>query len=119
MMVSLPASRVVTRSLLGSAGTRRKGVRAAGEGAWPSYIAPNVDPSDDALLVALQAGDDGALGALLERHLPAVYRFGLKMCRDPEDAKDVVAGDVARGGPRPSRVPRRLVGLDVAFRHRS
>ncbi len=41
------------------------------------------------MLVALQAGDDGALGALLERHLPAVYRFGLKMCRDPEDAKDV------------------------------
>ena len=38
----------------------------------------------------MRAGDERALGILLERHLPAVYRFGVKMCRDPEDAKDVV-----------------------------
>src|SRR5579872_1247710 len=30
------------------------------------------------------------MGRLLARHAPAVYRFGAKMCRDPEDAKDVV-----------------------------
>ena len=42
------------------------------------------------MLAALRAGDERALGALLERHLPAVYRFGVKMCGDPEDAKDVV-----------------------------
>ncbi len=48
-----------------------------------------MDPADEALVKALQAGDEKALGALLEKHLPEVYRFGVKMCRDPEDAKDV------------------------------
>jgi RNA polymerase sigma-70 factor (ECF subfamily) len=47
-------------------------------------------PTDDALLAALQSGDDQAIGTLLERYAPAVYRFGAKMCRDPEDAKDVM-----------------------------
>lgn len=49
-----------------------------------------MDKDDDALLAALHQGDDGALATLLSRHAPAVYRFGLKMCRDPEDAKDVL-----------------------------
>jgi len=49
-----------------------------------------MDPADDALLAAVRAGDDDAMARLLERHAPAVYRFGVKMCRDPEDAKDVV-----------------------------
>jgi RNA polymerase sigma-70 factor (ECF subfamily) len=30
------------------------------------------------------------LETLLERHEAQVYRFGMKMCRDPEDAKDVL-----------------------------
>ena len=47
-------------------------------------------PTDDDLLSALRSGDDHALALLLERHAPAVYRFGVKMCREPEDAKDVV-----------------------------
>jgi RNA polymerase sigma-70 factor (ECF subfamily) len=42
------------------------------------------------LLERARAGDDQALRALLERHQAQVYRFGLKMCRDPEDAKDVL-----------------------------
>ncbi len=49
-----------------------------------------MDPTDEALLTALRDGDEHALPTLLERHAPEVYRFGLKMCRDPEDAKDVV-----------------------------
>jgi RNA polymerase sigma-70 factor (ECF subfamily) len=49
-----------------------------------------MDNDDDALLASLHQGDDGALATLLSRHAPAVYRFGLKMCRDPEDAKDVL-----------------------------
>jgi RNA polymerase sigma-70 factor (ECF subfamily) len=46
--------------------------------------------SDESLLVAARAGDRRALEALLARHEPQVYRFGMKMCGDPEDAKDVL-----------------------------
>ena len=46
--------------------------------------------SDEHLLAAARAGDPRALEALLERHQAQVYRFGMKMCRDPEDAKDVL-----------------------------
>ncbi len=46
--------------------------------------------SDDRLLAAARAGDRRALETLLERHQAQVYRFGVRMCRDPEDAKDVL-----------------------------
>jgi len=46
--------------------------------------------SDERLLADARQGDKQALEALLERHQPQVYRFGLKMCRDPEDAQDVL-----------------------------
>ena len=48
------------------------------------------DEADRELLVQARAGDAQALEQLLERHQAQVYRFGLKMCRDPEDAKDVL-----------------------------
>lgn len=48
------------------------------------------DTSDKALLEAARAGDRQALETLLERHQAKVYRFGLKMCRNPEDAKDIL-----------------------------
>lgn len=49
-------------------------------------------PSEDetALLEAAQRGDSIALSKLLERHQAQIYRFGLKLCRDPEAAKDVL-----------------------------
>lgn len=37
-----------------------------------------------------QAGDGAALETLLERYEPMVYRFSMRMCRDPEDARDVL-----------------------------
>ncbi len=46
--------------------------------------------SDEELLSAARAGDRAALEALLLRYQAKVYRFGMKMCRDPEDAKDVL-----------------------------
>ena len=46
--------------------------------------------SEERLLAAARAGDKQALEALLERHQAQVYRFGMKMCRDPDDAKDVL-----------------------------
>ena len=49
-----------------------------------------MDRADEDLLASIRAGDDVALGSLLARHAPAIYRFGVKMCRDPEDAKDVL-----------------------------
>jgi RNA polymerase sigma-70 factor (ECF subfamily) len=42
------------------------------------------------LLEAARGGDDSALEALLERQEARIYRFGLQMCRDPEDARDVL-----------------------------
>jgi RNA polymerase sigma-70 factor, ECF subfamily len=48
------------------------------------------DIADDSLLESARAGDPQALEQLLGRHQGRVYRFGLKMCRDPEDAKDVL-----------------------------
>src|SRR5512147_1714986 len=48
-------------------------------------------PEDDQLLLdRARAGQSDALEQLLERHQSQVYRFGMKMCRDPEDAKDVL-----------------------------
>jgi RNA polymerase sigma-70 factor (ECF subfamily) len=49
-----------------------------------------MERTDTALLEAARAGDRRALELLLSRHQRKVYRFGLKMCRDPEDAKDVL-----------------------------
>ena len=59
-----------------------------------------MEPTDQQLLDQARAGDRRALEALLTRHQPRVYRFGLKMCRDAEDAKDVLQETllaVARG----------------------
>lgn len=46
--------------------------------------------SEAELLEAVRAGDREALAALVERHAPAVYRFAAKMCRQAEDAEDVL-----------------------------
>jgi RNA polymerase sigma-70 factor, ECF subfamily len=49
-----------------------------------------VADDDQQLLDRARAGQPEALEQLLERHQAQVYRFGMKMCRDPEDAKDVL-----------------------------
>ncbi|HTM43305.1 MAG TPA: sigma-70 family RNA polymerase sigma factor [Polyangiaceae bacterium] len=46
--------------------------------------------ADEPLLAAIRAGDDQALSTLLSKHASSIYRFGLKMCGDPEDARDVM-----------------------------
>ena len=48
------------------------------------------DAREAELVAAAQAGDDEALTALLTGHQERIYRFGLRMCRDPEDARDVM-----------------------------
>jgi len=42
------------------------------------------------LLDRARDGDRDALEALLASHQAQVYRFGLKMCRDPDDAQDIL-----------------------------
>ena len=45
--------------------------------------------TESGLLVAARKGDRAALAKLLERHQQKVFGFGVKMCGDSEDAKDV------------------------------
>jgi RNA polymerase sigma-70 factor (ECF subfamily) len=45
--------------------------------------------SDDELLAAARQGDTAALETLLVRYQPNLYRFGLRMCGNVEDAGDV------------------------------
>ena len=49
-----------------------------------------VETSEADLVEAAQAGDRAALDQLVEQHAAEIYRFGKLMCRDPEDAKDVL-----------------------------
>jgi RNA polymerase sigma-70 factor (ECF subfamily) len=60
------------------------------------------DESDDQLLAAAKRGDRAALLELLERHQAQIYRFGMRMCGDAQDAQDVLQDTllaVTRGVP--------------------
>lgn len=46
-------------------------------------------PTDTELLAGARRGDAAALEALLVRYEPQLYRFGLRMCGNVEDAGDV------------------------------
>jgi len=46
-------------------------------------------PSDEELLTGARQGDAAALEALLVRYQPHLYRFGLRMCGNVQDAGDV------------------------------
>ena len=50
---------------------------------------PAGSPSDDELLAAARQGDASALEALLVRYQPRLYRFGLRMCGNVDEAGDV------------------------------
>src|SRR5215207_327999 len=45
--------------------------------------------NDDELLAAARQGDSAALETLLVRYQPHLYRFGLRMCGNVDDAGDV------------------------------
>src|SRR6186997_255993 len=45
--------------------------------------------TDDELVAAARQGNSAALEALLLRYQPHLYRFGLRMCGNVEDASDV------------------------------
>jgi RNA polymerase sigma-70 factor (ECF subfamily) len=46
--------------------------------------------SDAELLEAVRARDASALEVLLRRHQGRIFRFGMRMCRDREDAREVL-----------------------------
>ena len=48
------------------------------------------EEDDKALLEAARRGDPDALEGLLRRYQPRIYRFSMKMCRNPDAAEDVV-----------------------------
>lgn len=50
---------------------------------------PAAQRPDEDLVAAARRGDAAALEALIVRYQPRVYRFGVRMCRHPEDASDV------------------------------
>jgi RNA polymerase sigma-70 factor (ECF subfamily) len=57
--------------------------------ASPSDAGATEAPTDDELMRAARDGDAAALETLLVRYQPHLYRFGLRMCGNAEDAGDV------------------------------
>ena len=47
-------------------------------------------PDDHTLITASQAGDPAALDELVRAHQGRVYAFAMRMCRNVEDAKDIL-----------------------------
>lgn len=49
-----------------------------------------MDTGDTELLKRVRAGDGPALDLLLKRYEERIYAFGMRLCREPEDARDVL-----------------------------
>jgi len=45
---------------------------------------------EEALITASKRGDSAALDALVRAHQDRVYAFAMRMCRNVEDAKDIL-----------------------------
>lgn len=45
--------------------------------------------SERELVAAARAGDRSAVDALVARHQARIYRYGMKMCGDPEEAREI------------------------------
>ena len=67
---------------------------AAGAWAQPHEAGDQSPPAprteDDALMVRVQAGDEAALGHLLERHARLVLGIGYRILRDAGEAQELV-----------------------------
>jgi RNA polymerase sigma factor (sigma-70 family) len=76
--------------------------RSATQEAQPEARAnvPLDEPTDAALGAALHQGDDSALAALYDRHLPAIYDFLARYLRDPNSAEDLAQTTFVRAWER-------------------
>jgi len=64
--------------------------RAATEPLSKDKVAPAEEPSDEALIARMWAGDTEALGLLFHRYSQLVHSIGKKILRDPAEAEDFV-----------------------------
>src|SRR5262245_24506155 len=62
------------------------------------------DAAHARMVRAAAAGDDEALAAMVRLHHDRVYRFGLRVCRDPFDADDAVQEAFTKLAVRPAGV---------------
>lgn len=53
-------------------------------------IALMPDPTDEQLIASARQGDAQALESLIARHQDRVYRYAIKLCRNPDDAQEVL-----------------------------
>jgi hypothetical protein len=53
-------------------------------------VTPGPPEDEGALIPASQSGDPGAQDALVRRYQDRVYGFAMRMCRNVEDAKDIL-----------------------------
>jgi len=53
-------------------------------------VTPGPPEDEGALIAASQSGDPGAQDALVRRYQDRVYGFAMRMCRNVEDAKDIL-----------------------------
>lgn len=58
-------------------------------GGEPIKVTALAEDDDHRRLAAARAGDPRAVEELLARNAERIYRFGMRMCRDEEDARDV------------------------------
>jgi RNA polymerase sigma-70 factor (ECF subfamily) len=65
-------------------------IRMSGSDSQPA------EPSDEALVRQVLAGDEQALTMLYRRHVAAIYRFVLAQVREVQDAEDLTADTFAR-----------------------
>jgi len=53
-------------------------------------VSPGGRIDDAELITAAAAGDAQALDQLVERYGPQVYRFAMRVCRNQEDAQEIL-----------------------------
>jgi RNA polymerase sigma-70 factor (ECF subfamily) len=56
----------------------------------PATTNPPPEAAEEALIASSRSGDAGAQDALVRRYQDRVYGFAMRMCRNVEDAKDIL-----------------------------